>query len=107
MLEVETIRLADTQRAVLNILEDVAVEKAHAEKANIDLRHEVLERELAVEALRHANAEVETANRELEAFSYSVAHDLRGRRCESIDEFSQALVEDYEKTSSTRMAETI
>jgi light-regulated signal transduction histidine kinase (bacteriophytochrome) len=92
---VETIRLADTQRAVLNILDDVAVEKALAERANIDLRHEVVERELAVEALRQANAEVQTANRELEAFSYSVAHDLRAP-LRSIDGFSQALVEDYD-----------
>jgi signal transduction histidine kinase len=92
---VETIRLADTQRAVLNILDDVAVEKALAEKANIDLRHEVVERELAVEALRQANAEVQIANRELEAFSYSVAHDLRAP-LRSIDGFSQALVEDYD-----------
>lgn len=65
-------KLGATQAALINILEDIDVERVRTEQAK---------------------ALTDSINRELEAFSYSVSHDLRAP-LRAISGFAQALMED-------------
>jgi hypothetical protein len=81
-------QLRDTRLAVLNILEDATADRLAAEaavKASLNILEDLNDAQAQIRTL---NAELETrvelhtaelvvANKNLEAFTYSVAHDLR------------------------------
>ncbi|PZO40533.1 MAG: hypothetical protein DCF19_11565 [Pseudanabaena frigida] len=63
-------------------------------KQTIGTAQDITDRKKAELKLQQTTAQLEASNRELEAFAYSVSHDLRAP-LRAIDGFSNALIEDY------------
>ena len=98
-------QLEDMQLAVLNLLEDSTIDRLEAEaavKASLNILEDLSDAQAEIRALNaelearveQRTAELVAANKNLEAFTYSVAHDLRSP-LRALSGYSEALTEDY------------
>src|SRR5271170_1077089 len=98
-------QLKDTQLAVLNILEDATADRLTAEAAvtaSLNILEDLSDAQAEIRTLNEElevrvelrTAELLVANKNLEAFTYSVAHDLRSP-LRALSGYGEALTEDY------------
>jgi light-regulated signal transduction histidine kinase (bacteriophytochrome) len=73
---------------------EIAELKLENERMFLGVTKDITERKVAEQQILDRTTELETANAELEAFGYSVSHDLRAP-LRGMDGLSQALLEDY------------
>ena len=98
-------QLKDMQLAILNILEDATTDRLSAEaaaKASLNILEDLSDAQAKIQMLNAElearvelrTAELVVANKNLEAFTYSVAHDLRSP-LRALSGYGEALAEDY------------
>jgi light-regulated signal transduction histidine kinase (bacteriophytochrome) len=90
--------LKDMQVAALNLLEDSNAERLRAEaavKASLNILEDLSDAQAQIKTLNERRtAELVVANKNLEAFTFSVAHDLRSP-LRALSGYAEALIEDY------------
>lgn len=84
----------DGSRFWANVVVTALYDEAEQLRGFAKVTRDVSERKRYEEEMLRRSAELDAANKELEAFAYSVSHDLRAP-LRGIDGFSQALLEDY------------